>query len=740
MVRNYYLTTTKKKSTTTSTNDDDDDKNPPKLNNGDKIDAVLENNNTDKKENDDDDDEEEVVVAKEIEAEIKSSIKDKTLDMKKADEIEDKIFTAVENGDLDEKKAEELEEELEKELDEEEEVVVAKEIEAEIKSSIKDKTLDMKKVDELEDKLELAVKDGKLDEMKAEELEEELEKELDEVLEEEIIKEEEKNKGPSAPPLNATMADDEEVIIVNEIEAEIESSLKDGTFDEKKVDDLEEKLDLAVEDGDLGEEKADELEEELEEVLEEENIKKHEKEKKKEKTQIDVDTPNDSMVSNDDNIIKNTKKNTSTMANGVSNIKKEDEEGEDIVSEGKIAIDPCEVNDPNFLYNSTTGNDCDYIAKNDLCLKLQTGMIIGVHYCPLACNMSLECEEVKLSRADGVAEIGNEDDIDGEAVVDDDEVEKKSVNICKDDKYFLYKDKEGYDCQYIGTLKPDKCLKLLDDNNNNKLDGSVIGVKFCPESCKMVDECLQASIVNEKTKIEKEIETEIESSVKDGKVDEKTVAYLEEKVELAVKNGKLNETKAEELEEELEEGLAETYEKVGATGTKSMSDEISNDDDYIMVPSIAKTADTEGKMENEIEAEIESSLKDGTLDEKKVDELEEKMELAVEDGTLDEAKAEELEEELEEVLAESYEKEGAKGTESMSDEVYTDDDNMNNAAKSDLDTGKLNSSGYSKFDDEYNGLKSSEKYNSGTLDMEEIVSVLQSEFLFVCLFVCLRVP
>jgi len=767
MVRNYYLAT-KKKSINTTANDDDDDTSPPKLNGG-KIDAVL-GNNTDKKENDDEEEEDEVekevIFAKEIEDEIKSSIKEGTLDMKKVDEIEDEIFTAVENGNLDEKKAEELEEEVEKELDEvleeeiikeeeedtptpinsgnntdkrenddddhdeeEEEVVMAKEIEDEIKSSIKDKTLDMKKVDELEDKLELAVKDGKLDETKAEELEEESE----EVLEEETIKKhekEEKNKGSSAL-LNSKMADDEEVIIVNEIEAEIKSSLKNGTFDEKKVDDLEEKLDLAVEDGNLDETKAEELEEESEEALEEETIKKHEKENEKdEKTQIDVETPIDSIVSNDDNIIKNKKKDTSTMANNVvSNINKEDDEGEEIVSEGKIAIDPCEVNDPNFLYNGTAGNDCDFIAKNDMCLKLQTGMIIGLHYCPLACNMSLECEEVKLSRAGDVTEIGNEDDIDEEAVVDDDEVEKKSVNMCKDDKSFLYKDKEGYDCQYIGTLKPDKCLKLLDDNNNNKLDGSVIGVKYCPESCKMMDECLQASIINTKAEIEKEFESEIESSLKNEKVDEKTVAYLEEKVEFAVKDGKLDKTKAEELEEELEEGLAETYEKVGATGTKSMLDEISNDDDYIMVPSIAKTADEE--MENEIEAEIESSLKDGTLDEKKVDELEEKMELAVEDGTLDEAKAEELEEELEEVLAETYEKDAAKGTESMLDENYTDDDSMRNPAKS-LDAGKLNS-GDSKFDDEYDGLKSSGKYSSGTLDMEVNVSVLWSLILVILL-------
>jgi hypothetical protein len=47
---------------------------------------------------------------------------------------------------------------------------------------------------------------------------------------------------------------------------------------------------------------------ELEEALEEETIKKHGKEEENdEKAQIDVETPNDSIVSNDDNIIKNKK-------------------------------------------------------------------------------------------------------------------------------------------------------------------------------------------------------------------------------------------------------------------------------------------------------------------------------------------------------------------------------------------------------------------------------------------------
>jgi hypothetical protein len=56
---------------------------------------------------------------------------------------------------------------------------------------------------------------------------------------------------------------------------------------------------------------------------------------------------------------------------------------------------------------------------------------------------------------------------------------------CKDDPKFLYKDKEGYTCQFVGSYKADKCEK--------EHNGLMIGIYSCPESCDMVDQCLQAS-------------------------------------------------------------------------------------------------------------------------------------------------------------------------------------------------------------------------------------------------------
>merc|ERR1719287_283305 len=56
---------------------------------------------------------------------------------------------------------------------------------------------------------------------------------------------------------------------------------------------------------------------------------------------------------------------------------------------------------------------------------------------------------------------------------------------CKDDPAFLYKDKPGNTCAYIGSLKPERCSKLH--------NGAEIGVTSCPESCKMVEECLAAA-------------------------------------------------------------------------------------------------------------------------------------------------------------------------------------------------------------------------------------------------------
>ena len=53
---------------------------------------------------------------------------------------------------------------------------------------------------------------------------------------------------------------------------------------------------------------------------------------------------------------------------------------------------------------------------------------------------------------------------------------------CRDDPTFMYKDLEGYDCLYIKANKPEKCQKLH--------NGVMIGITSCPESCGMVDECL----------------------------------------------------------------------------------------------------------------------------------------------------------------------------------------------------------------------------------------------------------
>merc|ERR1711966_75141 len=56
---------------------------------------------------------------------------------------------------------------------------------------------------------------------------------------------------------------------------------------------------------------------------------------------------------------------------------------------------------------------------------------------------------------------------------------------CKDDPAFLYKNKPGNTCAYIGSLKPERCSKLH--------NGAEIGVTSCPESCKMVEKCLAAA-------------------------------------------------------------------------------------------------------------------------------------------------------------------------------------------------------------------------------------------------------
>eukprot|EP00956_Cyclotella_meneghiniana_P042161 scaffold248383_cov79-Cyclotella_meneghiniana.AAC.4 len=48
----------------------------------------------------------------------------------------------------------------------------------------------------------------------------------------------------------------------------------------------------------------------------------------------------------------------------------------------------------------------------------------------------------------------------------------------------MFKDIEGYTCQYIKANKPQKCEK--------EHNGIMIGISSCPESCNMIDECLKA--------------------------------------------------------------------------------------------------------------------------------------------------------------------------------------------------------------------------------------------------------
>ena len=68
-----------------------------------------------------------------------------------------------------------------------------------------------------------------------------------------------------------------------------------------------------------------------------------------------------------------------------------------------------------------------------------------------------------------------------------------SSEACKDDPNFLYKDKEGWTCAVIGELKADKCEKL------NPYNGVAVGLKSCPESCKMVVQCMEAAAAEAST-------------------------------------------------------------------------------------------------------------------------------------------------------------------------------------------------------------------------------------------------
>ncbi|KAL7552435.1 hypothetical protein ACHAWF_015674, partial [Thalassiosira exigua] len=182
--------------------------------------------------------------------------------------------------------------------------------------------------------------------------------------------------------------------------------------------------------------------------------------------------------------------------------------------------------DPKFLYKDAAGWDCAYIGKNapQKCAKLHDGEKVGVVSCPVACGMVEECEARQ--GTSGAAEAGSDDGasstVGGVAGAGSDSiasvpetadevaangdasevavpgVEESSadsdneppvastyVASCKDDPDFLYKDKEGFTCSYLGKEKPQNCVKLH--------SGVMIGLKSCPESCDMVKQCRFAS-------------------------------------------------------------------------------------------------------------------------------------------------------------------------------------------------------------------------------------------------------
>ncbi|KAL3808455.1 hypothetical protein ACHAXA_010915, partial [Cyclostephanos tholiformis] len=205
----------------------------------------------------------------------------------------------------------------------------------------------------------------------------------------------------------------------------------------------------------------------------------------------------------------------------------EEEEGGDVVSTGKVALEPCEADDPDFLYKGKAGDNCEYIAqKPEKCLKLQDGMVVGVSFCPLTCNMKEECKRVRLGA--GTAGSGDGDETSGSPVKGDDKVDVKvsetglnstsseivlndvssakngkssgetndviggissTEPTCVDDPSFLYKDTPGYTCEYIGVNKPEKCGKIH--------NGQKVGVFKCPVSCQMVAECMEISNVSD---------------------------------------------------------------------------------------------------------------------------------------------------------------------------------------------------------------------------------------------------
>ena len=181
-------------------------------------------------------------------------------------------------------------------------------------------------------------------------------------------------------------------------------------------------------------------------------------------------------------------------------------EGQEYVSEGKLATEVSCQDDPNFLYKDKPGFTCEYMAANkpDKCIKP-----LFVTSCPVSCNLVEECEQLMngVSAASIDDKEGNLEVSDlkhamstglnstmgaiekEESIMFEDETPSELLGnttamhevSCKDDKQFLYKDKPGFTCEYIALNKPDKCFKLH--------DGDKVGAISCPESCNMIQEC-----------------------------------------------------------------------------------------------------------------------------------------------------------------------------------------------------------------------------------------------------------
>ena len=190
-----------------------------------------------------------------------------------------------------------------------------------------------------------------------------------------------------------------------------------------------------------------------------------------------------------------------TVVEDVTYNSAEDDEGDDTedLTGGQEGLTVCE-DDPDFLYKGRAGQDCVYLATNapEKCAKSHNGEKIGVADCPVSCDMVDECKESY--RSSGTVS-------DAEAVVtgassppelavtvpaaksatgasSPPELAEPSP-VCADDPTFLYKDKPGYDCAYIGRERPEKCAKVH--------NGNTVGAVDCPESCGMVQECLLAA-------------------------------------------------------------------------------------------------------------------------------------------------------------------------------------------------------------------------------------------------------